>query len=320
MKSKASRGFTLIELLVVIAIIAVLISLLLPAVQSAREAARRAQCVNNLMQIGLALSHYETAHEAFPPGVINPTGPIDNIAKGVHFNWITQILPYLDNRATARHFNYNVDLYDAANTTVRSITIGSLVCPSDPLRGRGVAGPDFRPGGTSYAANYNDKEEPIDTKNNGVFFLNSAVRLDQILDGSSYTLFAGEHKYQADLGWASGTNSTLRNTGYNPNGSFMLPVFKVDGSLESNLDDQEAIYGDPELETAVIESQPGETEEQAKKRLLRLCGGYASYHPGGANFVFGDGSVKFIKNSISPLTFQKLGNRADGNLLSADEF
>ncbi len=93
---RALRGFTLIELLVVIAIIAVLISMLLPAVQQAREAARRTQCKNNLMQIGLALHNYEMAFEILPPGCVNETGPIRNVEEGYHMSWIVQILPMLD--------------------------------------------------------------------------------------------------------------------------------------------------------------------------------------------------------------------------------
>ena len=93
------RGFTLIELLVVIAIIAVLIALLLPAVQQAREAARRTQCKNNLVQLGLALQNYEMAHERLPPGTVNVTGPIKSEPAGYHMGWIVQILPHLDWRA-----------------------------------------------------------------------------------------------------------------------------------------------------------------------------------------------------------------------------
>jgi prepilin-type N-terminal cleavage/methylation domain-containing protein/prepilin-type processing-associated H-X9-DG protein len=313
------RGFTLIELLVVIAIIAVLISLLLPAVQSAREAARRAQCVNNLMQIGLALNNYESAHYSYPPGVVNPTGPIDNLPKGYHFGWLVQLLPYLDHRNTASHFNDKVSLYDAGNTTVRGLTISTFMCPSDPIRG-GMGGSPGS-GQSSYAANYSDREEPIDVKNNGVFYLNSATRLDQIMDGASYTIFAGEHKSQPDLGWASGTASSLRNTGSRPNtGESYPPMLAEDGSIDSGANNNAFTRINSSEPNSNLDPLPNETPEQTRQRIIRYCGSYSSYHPGGVNMVFGDGSVRFVKNTINALTFQKLGHRADGQLISSDEY
>src|SRR5271154_4860957 len=123
-------GFTLIELLVVIAIIAVLVALLLPAVQASREAARRLQCVNNLMQIGIAMKNYENAFESLPSGVVNPTGPIVDAPKGYHFNWITQILPYLDAKPVYRRLDFNADLYAPQNGTARAVMMSVLLCPS----------------------------------------------------------------------------------------------------------------------------------------------------------------------------------------------
>ena len=124
-------GFTLIELLVVIAIIAVLIALLLPAVQAAREAARRAQCLNNLVQIGVAIQNYDSAHEMLPPGVIDTTGPITNAAKGYHYSWMVQILPYLEQANTYKKINFKGGVYDPANVTVRAHSISIFMCPSD---------------------------------------------------------------------------------------------------------------------------------------------------------------------------------------------
>src|ERR1700754_2067028 len=98
MRTLKARAFTLIELLVVIAIIAILIALLLPAVQQAREAARRTQCKNNLMQLGIALHNYQMAFEPPPPGVVNSTGPVLNSPSGYHMGWIAQILPYIEQR------------------------------------------------------------------------------------------------------------------------------------------------------------------------------------------------------------------------------
>src|SRR5688500_665633 len=94
-RRSSSRGFTLVELLVVIAIIGVLVALLLPAIQFAREAARRMQCANNLGQLILAVNHYEMAHGFYPPGTIDAKGPILNARAGYHHNWLVQSLPYL---------------------------------------------------------------------------------------------------------------------------------------------------------------------------------------------------------------------------------
>ncbi|HWT81537.1 MAG TPA: DUF1559 domain-containing protein, partial [Candidatus Methylomirabilis sp.] len=121
----------MIELLVVIAIISVLIALLLPAVQSAREAARRAQCVNNLMQYGIALQSYDSAHEILPPGVVSLTGPVLDQPKGYGFGWMTQVLPYFEMKNVYNHFNLKVGLYEPQNFTTRTTLVRSFLCPSD---------------------------------------------------------------------------------------------------------------------------------------------------------------------------------------------
>ena len=303
-------GFTLIELLVVIAIISVLIALLLPAVQAAREAARRLQCVNNLMQIGIAAKGYETAHEALPSGVVNPTGPIIDAPSGYHFNWLVQLLPYLDERAVFKRFDFGVGVYQAQNGTARGVLIKTLLCPSSTSPERaGRAGLNPPVGGdpalTSYAACHNDVEGPIDAKNTGTFFLNSRVRYEDIEDGSSQTLFFGEKPTDlAELGWASGTRATLRNTGWAINGA--TPLTPAGAAARA------ADGGDPKPQPTVPGAPP--------PAPVAPVGGFGSRHPGGANFSFGDGSVRFLKSSISPLVFQRLGNRADGDLLSGDQY
>ena len=307
-------GFTLIELLVVIAIIAVLIALLLPAVQSAREAARRAQCVNNLMQIGIALKNYENAFESLPSGVVNPTGPIVNSPSGYHFGWFAQILPYLDQRAVSHHLNFHVGVYNAENSTVRSVIIKTLVCPSasgasrmDPVAG-GPTSADDMPALTNYAACYHDSEAPIDTMNNGVFYLNSRTRYEDLEDGSSQTIFVGEKLTDgAEFGWASGTRSTLRNTGTGIN--TVRPPSTWSPATNP-----------PGLDPGAPASPTKTTTVATSEQPVPLVGGFNSRHPGGTNFAFGDGSVKFLKTSISPITYSRLANRADGNLISDQSY
>ena len=198
------RGFTLIELLVVIAIISILVALLLPAVQAAREAARRAQCTSQLGQIVLAINQYEMNHLVYPPGVVEEKGPIQSQPVGYHHSWIEFILPYIEERPSAETIDWAVGVYHADNAAVREHEIRLLKCPSDS--GVGAI--------SNYAACHHDIEAPIDVDNHGVFFLNSRLRFDDITDGVSHTIFLGERVTDpSDLGWMSGTNSTLRNTG-----------------------------------------------------------------------------------------------------------
>ncbi len=314
-RPRPSTGFTLIELLVVIAIIAVLIALLLPAVQAAREAARRCQCVNNLMQIGIAAKNYENAFETLPSGVVNPTGPIQNTPSGYHFNWLTQLLPYLDEKPVYRHLDFKVGVYQPENGTTRAILMRVLLCPSSagPERSaptNATPSPWGEPALTSYAACHNDVEAPIDVTNKGVFFLNSRIRYEDIEDGSSSTIFFGEKMTElSELGWASGTRATLRNTGFAVNG--IAKVFSAPLAADS----EEITTGNPKAKAAA-----GAGSTRTGEAPPDPVGGFSSRHPGGANFGFGDGSVKFLKNTINPQVFQLLGNRADGNLISADRY
>src|SRR4051812_601259 len=300
-RGRGPLGFTLIELLVVIAIIAVLIALLLPAVQAAREAARRVQCVNNLMQLGIAVQNYESAHEVLPPGVINPTGPIMNSARGYHSSWMVQILPYVEQKNLYRRIDPKVGIYDDVNLTARVSLVNSFLCPSD---GGAMRGGSNAIAENNYAACHNDTEAPIDVNNKGVFFLNSHVRYEDITDGSAYTIFLGEKPLNAaDLGWASGTRATLRNTGRRLN----LPEL-IGAGFTTDDEDEEGGADGPARKAAADPAKSG------------YVGGFASRHAGGSNFAFGDGSVKFLKNSMDPKIYRNLGNRMDGEAIGGDSF
>ena len=289
-------GFTLIELLVVIAIIAVLIALLLPAVQAAREAARRVQCVNNLLQLSVAIQNYESSHEVLPPGVVDGKGPISNTAKGYHMSWLVQILPYIEQNNAFKKINFKAGVYDPSNATVRAHQIHSFLCPSD-----GGLSAAAGVGLSSYAACHNDVEAPIDVTNKGVFYLNSSTRYDDVTDGTSSTIFIGEKFRQGTgLGWMSGTNATLRNAGTPINGPSVLTAA---ASAEDDPDVRPAPADDADANAASLH-----------------VGGYSSKHSGGANFAFGDGSVRFLKSSISPRILRRLANRADGDLISAEQY
>ena len=289
MRRAHCRGFTLVELLVVIAIIGILIALLLPAVQAAREAARRVQCTNNLAQLGLALQNYDGAHEALPPGVVDANGPIRSTPQGYHMSWLVQLLPYVEEQVTFQHVDFAVGAYDKKNEPVLKTWIDLFACPSDGRRDWSSEGP-FP---SNYAGCHHDVEAPIDADNHGVFFLNSHVHSRDISDGATHTLFVGEKIVDGDdLGWMSGTRATLRNTGTMINAT---PIRNAAGEYEE-------IRGvDPTVPQGI---QPG-----------LFVGGFGSWHPGGANFGLGDGSVRFLSETLDPGIFQQLGHRADGKLL-----
>ena len=206
--SRRRGAFTLIELLVVIAIIAILISLLLPAIQQAREAARRMQCKNNLAQLSLALQNYAIAHQVLPPGCVNATGPIRHEEKGYHYSWIVQLLPYIEEGNAFRKFDFTESVYAKQHVPIITHSIPVLRCPSTMTSGWT----------TNYVGCHDARETPIDVDNNGVLFLNSSVSFRDITDGRSHTIFLGETGAPGALGWASGTNATLRNAGEPING------------------------------------------------------------------------------------------------------
>lgn len=203
--TRRPRGFTFSEILVVIAIIGILVALLLPAVQAAREAARRMNCQKNLEQLIIAVHNYEMLHQVYPPGTLNATGPIHSLPQGYHHNWMIQLLPYLEQKNSHAHIDQLVGVYHPNNMPVRRLNIQIFNCPSAPHAFAAYS---------DYAGVHNDVEAPIDVTNNGTFFLNSRVSYFDLEDGSSNTLLIGEKfTYVGDLGWMSGTRSTLRNTG-----------------------------------------------------------------------------------------------------------
>ena len=186
MKYTKHSAFTLVELLVVIAIIGILIGMMIPAIQSAREAAHRATCANNMVQLGIGLSKYEMAQQSYPAGTINPTGPIHNTADGIHTSWLVQILPYLDENTTYKHIDLKLSVYDPKNAPVRGLHIALFSCPSYA----GKENPETPL--SNYAGCHNDVETPIDENNNGVLFLNSHITAKDVTDGLSNTIFVGE--------------------------------------------------------------------------------------------------------------------------------
>jgi len=345
MNARTFRGFTLVELLVVIAIIGVLIALLLPAVQQAREAARRMQCMNHLAQLILALHNYESANQYFPAGTINDTSPIRNAPKGYHHNWISAALPYVGDSTTYDHIDFSKGVYDKAQNGPRALNLETLECPSSP-----VNRVNNRVGASHYVGIHNHCELPISESNTGAFILNKPLSAADFRDGIAFTLFLAEADVvpTSNLGWMSGTRATLRNTGAAPKSGPAIPLPNVytDPAWLTTLEMQP---GDAFDNVAVVPesgggekqaSQEGEggdaknwTEAdfmdfEGKKTPLQqgkvfgvipndptlYVGGISSYHPGGVNTALGDGSVRFISETIGPVPFHQMGHRSDGQL------
>jgi type II secretory pathway pseudopilin PulG len=289
----ARRGFSVIELAVVIAIIIAVLAMLLPAVQQAREAARGTQCQNNLKQISLALHNYAEQRHMFPPGVVDDRGPILQEPRGYQVSWTVQLLPNLDQTNVYQSIDFSSGIYAPGNDQLLRTTFLSVyTCPSN-------GAPNFQRTGSfqsSYAGCQNDVEAPIDMTNVGVLTLNSSARYTTIPDGTSHTIFVGEVRLPDQtgrvdsaelgprglLGWASGTRATLRNT----------------SRFNQELTPADFAAGD----------------------LSGPIGGFSSYHHGGGYFAIGDGSVRFIHDTIDPQLLRNLGNPADGNLPSAGEW
>jgi len=197
------RGFTLIELLVVIAIIAILISLLLPAVQQAREAARRTSCRNNLKQLVLGIHNYESSYSVFPPGYLHKPDPGGSGANHMGFAWGLMILPQIEQSILFDEFDFNVPGFDLANLPAREKHLGTMLCPSDTYSPGyyvvrdDTSTPQERYAAGSYAANWGPSSDTVnldDTplESRGVFFRNSSTRFKDITDGASNTLALGE--------------------------------------------------------------------------------------------------------------------------------
>jgi prepilin-type processing-associated H-X9-DG protein len=219
-------------------------------------------------------------------------------------------LPHLEHRNTYQAIDRAVSVYHRNNLPVRSIRLRVLECPSDPLSGMRAS---------SYAGVHHDVEAPIDVNNNGVFFLNSRIRYEDVGDGTSHTLFIGEKDMApGDLGFLSGTSATLRNVGRLLAGG--RNAIRTSPSIvatpdEELLDDLTAPEVKP-LDAPSSDSPsaiPGGAPAVPSSPLS--VGGFASRHPGGVQFAFGDGSVRFLSQTVAAKVLQQLAHRNDGQLL-----
>jgi prepilin-type N-terminal cleavage/methylation domain-containing protein/prepilin-type processing-associated H-X9-DG protein len=373
-KGTVRAGFTLIELLVVIAIIGVLIALLLPAVQSAREAARRAQCVNNLKQIGLAMHNYESANLTFPPTTILVPLPGTGVASwAFQSSWsaFARISPFWEQGSLYNAINFSLTYSAPPNTTVANTPLSLLFCPSDP----GHHNDDASMGNTGYATTsygtcdgdwyvftVNWATGTVGPQNRSLFGPNYARRIALITDGTSNTLAAsegliGHHQWRscgsggttpsdpvtgtysftnvpapgapslAALTYQIGacTGSSGKAKGGGPishtrwtNGGVYYSGFTTAMPPNSEPLGVDSYKASPTLGGMFPQDWDWVDENDGGDTYMSLEA--SSKHPGGVNALFADGSVHFVKNSVSPITWYALGTIGGGEVTSSDQY
>lgn len=301
-RHRRMRGFTMIELLVAIAIIAILISLLLPAVQQAREAARRTSCRNNLKQLMLAIHNYESSYKVFPPGYLHKFDPSGSAANHMGFAWGSMILPQLEQAALYDEFDFNVPGFDPANLSAREKSVATFLCPTDRYSAGGYvvrdenSDPPEQYAAGSYAANWgpatstmNLDDTPMQSR--GVFYRNSRTKFRDITDGSSNTLALGER-----------TNGPIPTSQPTPGGHSVFETAWCCAARE--LTD----LGDDHGHMVLFETQfrPNQIDGDDK--------GISAPHEGISMFGICDGSVRAISENIDANLYNSLGTRAGGEL------
>ena len=295
--SRPLHGFTLVELLVVIAIISILVALMLPAIQAAREAARRSRCANNLKQVGLALQMYHSLHNSFPPGA-----RLHEFERTVGLSWRVFVLPYLELNTLYESINPLAN-GGADSVAAKLLPIDVYLCPS--AESVGNAPNTFKEAhysavsGAKTNDDFLDLEDVVcgDIATNGVFFPESYTRISQITDGTSNTLAVGERLY-IFRDWLSG--STWKGD----------PPTQICTGASKNV--RYPINADPNV-FGFYKGDFGAPSDANRTMLLNDLQ-FASEHPGGAQFCYADGSVQFLEESIDFTVLQAKATKDGGEV------
>ena len=305
---RSRSGFTLIELLVVIAIIAVLIGLLLPAVQKVREAASRSKCTNNLKQMGVAFHNYLSTFGYFPAAYqSNPTTVVlpEDEDTGPGWAWSVQLLPYLEQDAVYREFELDkspIDPSSTRNAAARQRVLTMFRCPSDKPKAD-VFTVTFDPmpatpitmAFSNYTGMFGTTEagETDNGEGDGPLYRNSRVQVVQITDGTSQTIMVGEN-----------SRAYVHGTWVAPvNGALVPPLFPGADPTEQ------------EPHPALVLGHTGDDGSHTPNNPTNHVDDFTSRHTAGVNFLFCDGSVRMINNTISPTTWKSLGTRSTGDIV-----
>jgi prepilin-type N-terminal cleavage/methylation domain-containing protein len=324
------RAFTLVELLVVIAIIAILIGLLLPAVQKVRVAAARMQCANNLKQLGLAAHNYHGVHERFPPGVNQLTFPSPPRFRGVTL--FVYLAPYMEQDNLTKDWNLidplqNTQLPAPGPTAKTATLVPILLCPSDVIMGPNPvdAGSNRWYALTSYGGNGGSRSyDPAAAANDGIFFVigpgsqtalnGKPVKMGDVIDGLSNTALFGERSHLDPNNDAAAAVVTP------PSGQFVNPMGKTGWWANSG---GRLAAGDvtmsafAPLNYRVPANPPTTYAEFLPLHELRI-NAFGSQHASGANFGLGDGSVRFVRDSIPQQMFRLFCMRNDGQVVALE--
>jgi prepilin-type N-terminal cleavage/methylation domain-containing protein/prepilin-type processing-associated H-X9-DG protein len=325
----ASAGFTLVELLVVIAIIGILVALLLPAVQAARESARRTQCTNHFHQVAVAFHNHHSARNKFPAGVDLywnggcPTWPPATTGSQYYgWGWGVYLLPYLEEQVAYSNINFKTNDHAAVGAReAAGALVESYICPSDGNNGAWVIccsnfnngpGPndDFRMTNIAGVADSRDmgcmgNKLAVKNNSNGVLYNIKKTKMSDITDGSSHTLLIGEVTGAEGIG--SGASSGPAYYGY-----FWVAHDVQD--MAQGLNGPLTVPGgrssaDP------IDGDGGSTFQELFSEI-----GFSSWHKGGVNFAYADGSVHFFSDNIDQKVLEDLSTRAGGESFASDGY